>query len=47
MIGGFFVAGVLIGFALSDKVHEQVFDGMSKENSRLWAENRVLRGGKQ
>lgn len=39
-----FVIGVLVGFALSGKVHEQVFDGLNAENSRLWAEIRVLRG---
>jgi hypothetical protein len=39
-----FIFGILIGFAVNDEIHAKVLEGIRKENSKLWAENRVLRG---
>lgn len=38
------IIGAVIGFAISDGIHEQVFAGLNKENSRLWHEIKLLRG---
>jgi hypothetical protein len=32
------LGGMIVGFAISDSIHEQVFNGLTKENSWLRAE---------